>query len=168
MNKPGSKSENKPANKLNWHRVEDFDRSEFPRGILKNMSADFMEQLFAFRKRLNAALIPSPLQEGWVRMDGSPGSQHYAVGRLSTAGDVFLAEGADARYAFTLACQFFNGVGIYYDTHINGKPRIMLHLDTREVPTVWCRHQGEYLYPARGGRDADVFYYLLGRNGKSA
>lgn len=149
------------ASKLDWSQIENFKKSEFPAGILRQTSGELIEQLAKYRTHLGKALYPSPDPEGWVRMTGSEESQHYAVGRRSTAGDVFLSSSQDARYAFTLACQYFNGVGIYYDTKLNGQPRIMLHLDLRDTPTVWCRHHGEYLYPAKGGRDADAFYHLL-------
>jgi len=158
-------SKTKPASNLNWSKINHFNKNEFPKGTLDNLSADFITRLDQYRQHLNSPLTPSPVPAGWIRTSGSPNSQHYAVGRLSTAGDVFLspATAQDARFAFTLACQYFSGVGIYYDTEISGEPRIMLHLDIRDKPTVWCRHKGEYLYPARGGRDADVFYFLLNK-----
>lgn len=154
----------KSADKLNWKNIQHFSKSEFPNGSLEKTSALFIERLAEYRAALGKAITPSPLLAGWIRTSGSESSRHYAVDRLSDAGDIFLSKGTDARYAFTLACQFFNGVGIYYDTQLSkDEPRIMLHVDMRPTPTVWARHRGEYLYPARGGRDADVFYFLLNK-----
>lgn len=151
------------ASLLTKKQLPNFKKSEFPKGALDNLSANHMLKVQAFRTALNQALFPSPVTDGWFRKTGSKDSRHYAVGRLSDACDVFLSLDTDARFAFLLACQFFAGVGIYYDTQLAGEPRIMLHLDSRETPVVWCRHKGEYLYPAKGGRDADIFFYLLNK-----
>lgn len=158
-----STNKQKPASTLTKKQLPNFKKSEFPRGTMNNVSADHLLKIQAFRTELGVPLIPSPVTEGWFRKTGSETSRHYAAGRLSDAGDLFLSADTDARTAFLLACQHFNGVGIYYDTQISGEPRIMLHLDSREVPVTWCRHKGEYLFPARGGRDADVFFYLLNK-----
>lgn len=152
-----------PATKLNWKTIDNFSKDEFPEGVLANLDAEFIRTLSKFRDNLGSELYPSPLPDGWVRTKGSKGSQHYAVGRLSTAGDVFLSESQDPRTAFTRACQYFKGVGIYYDTIYEGKPRIMLHIDTRDTATTWCRHKGNYIYPNKSKAEADTFYFLLNR-----
>jgi len=152
-----------PASKLQWP-LEHFSKEEFPVGVLKKTSSNLITRLAEFRKALGSSLIPTPVPEGIVRTDErSSGSQHYAIDRLSTAIDVFLPDTTDARVAFILACQFFTGVGIYYDTSLKGKPRVMLHLDMRESPLVWCRHKGDYHYPVNGKLSADNFFYLLNK-----
>lgn len=45
------------------------------------------------REASGLPLIPSPVHDGWARTSGSKGSRHYAVGRLSDAGDIFPARG---------------------------------------------------------------------------
>jgi len=151
-----------PASELDWEKIPYLSPEEFPPNTLHKISSLLIEKISQFRTELRSGITPSPVPAGWIRTDGSQASQHYAVDRLSTAGDIFLAKKQDARYAFLLACSHFTGVGIYYDTKYLYR-RIMLHVDLRETPTTWCRHKGKYYYPARGGEDAEVFFTLLAK-----
>ena len=132
------------ASKLNWSDIQHFKASEFPSGVLDSVDSKLIHTLDAFRKLLGAIVTPSPVAEGWVRKSGSKSSQHYAVDRLSLAGDVF--PNCDIFYAALIAVQAgFTGVGIYFDTKLNGNPKPMLHVDMRDGPLVmWVRDKSSY------------------------
>lgn len=153
------------AQNMKWNSNH-FDQSEFPSNSLEHISAKFMRRLFAFRELTGVPMTPSPNPDGWARFTGSKGSRHYAVRRLSDAGDLFPAEDADIRLLLVQACQMFNGFGFYLDTKLNGKSRTMIHLDQRPMPLVWARYRGEYIYPSNSRKDSDRFFYLLNNAGR--
>jgi len=124
-----------------------FSPSEFPDGALDHMCPRFAEKLIFFREELGrmqpgAYIIPSYLSGAWFRKDdAAKNSRHYAVGRLSDAGD-FFPHGCDIRRAYMLAVSMFGGVGFYLDTNQG----VMLHCDLRTDQVLWCRHRGRYVY----------------------
>lgn len=109
--------------------------------------------LQAIRNAGGFPIYPGPSQNNWGRTYGSKGSEHYAVGRLSTAGDVFPEKGKALRF-WILAQGFeeIGGIGLYLDTKgIDGRPWIMAHYDLRvdRQPhrLLWVRDEtGNYWY----------------------
>jgi hypothetical protein len=100
---------------------------------LQYMDAGLILAIQELRLISGISIIPSPVISGWYRFTGRTTSTHYAVNRLSNAGDIFPRRG---RIMETwLRAQYiskFNGFGIYLDTNgPDGKPWMMLHLDTR-------------------------------------
>ena len=92
-------------------------------------------------------IIPSPVIAGWYRNSGSETSRHYAVGRLSDAGDIFPARGRTLDLWLTvLSHSDINGIGLYTDTNgPDGRPWIMMHIDLRPGNRVlWIRDEGKY------------------------
>ncbi len=105
--------------------------------------------LQAIRTQGGFPIFPGLLQANWGRTRGSETSEHFAVGRLSTAGDVFPQRGHVMRF-WTL-CQgqeLAGGIGLYLDTRRNGQPWLMVHFDLRPRPRLmWVRDEaGNYWY----------------------
>lgn len=146
-----------------WDELDHFKESEFPASVTEKVSPAFLCKLDNFRKELGCAVIPSPLAGGWFRTDGSTTSRHYIGSgnmlRKSDAGDVFPS--CDIFHALITAVRCgFTGIGLYFDTTLGGKPKHMLHLDTRPGELViWTRDNKKYttIYPRP---NADVFDLL--------
>lgn len=132
-----------------------FSESEFPETAL-GVDPELIDRLDELRDRLNAPVHPSRDPGGWVRFSGSEESRHYVM--QADAGDVFPERALDA---FLIAVHLFCGVGIYYDTNRSDlQPGAMLHVDLRPDLTIWCRHEGRYIYPARSIKERKAFWRL--------
>lgn len=148
-------------------KLDHFSATEWPdhETTLAHVHSGLILSLESFRHEFcDVPLTPSPVTAGWYRLDGSETSQHYAVGRLSLAGDLFPKH--DARRVFLLAmtCGLFTGIGFYNDTNgPDGTPKYMIHVDkrTKGGRVVWVRDNGEYLYPANGGEQEKRFWEVL-------
>lgn len=146
-----------------WDELNHFSEKEFPAGVTKKVSPAFLCKLDKFREALGCAVIPSPRAGGWFRTDGSTTSRHYIGSgemlRQSDAGDVF--PNCDIFHALITAVRCgFTGIGLYFDTTLGGKPKHMIHLDTRPGNLViWTRDNKKYttIYPRP---NADVFDLL--------
>lgn len=137
-----------------------FSRREFPPGrLFDDTDPEHFATVIRWREACGVPLNPSPWvsddgrSSGCCRFKGSPTSQHYARGRLAQAGDYFPAH-ARAMTAWLHAIRFFGGVGLYLDTQYNGRPRRMVHVDSRTGrPLWWVRKDRVYVYesvePAR-------------------
>ena len=95
------------------------------------------------------SIFPGGYQDNWGRTGGSKTSEHYAVGRLSTAGDIFPARGKVLRLWIILQnIEWVGGLGLYLDVNgPDGQPWIMLHYDLRESKnerTFWIRDAYKY------------------------
>lgn len=128
------------ASLIFWEFITNFTEDEFSHVNLEDLSEDWVIELQNYRDILGCQIFLSPDPEAFCRYDGSKTSRHYAVGRLSNAGDVFpnchIAE------AFLSALRTrFGGIGVYLDTHFKGQKMPMLHLDMRLVDNqaVWIR-----------------------------
>lgn len=116
---------------------------------LSKMDAEFILTLQHFRINYKIPMTPSPLERAWYREEPEDKySRHYAVDRLSDAGDLFpKLKKAYTCWNHAIRCGLFNGIGLYLDTHFHNKPWPMLHLDTRPGDKViWFRDEGVY-YP---------------------
>jgi len=143
-------------------KLRHFDASEWGRpDELERVDARLLHALDEYREHLGRPLHPSPAPGAWARGEGSPGSRHYAVGRLADAGDLFPE--APLRTAWRVAVQsrLFGGIGLYVDTHFRGVRWPMLHLDLREERIWWARVEGRYVYPQQEGEAEDEFFRLL-------
>lgn len=139
----------RPASELDQRQ----DYPSFPEfkqfGIpLDRVGARLVLAIQRFRDVSGIALIPSPVIAGWARNTGSANSQHWALGRLSTAGDLFPARGkALSAWLNAIGMPEFGGVGIYNDTNgPDGRPWVMIHVDLRPESVWWIRDTGRYLY----------------------
>ena len=149
-----------------WDSIKWFTPNEFPKGSLENIEAKLIYFLDGYRDLLDEKVIPSPVAAGWYRFDGSMTSRHYAVRRLSDAGDVFPQ--CDIRKALVVAmgCPWWGGIGVYLDTTgPSGKPEPMLHLDLRPRRVLWMRvkenGKERYIYPLRSKQEMqDYMRYL--------
>lgn len=127
-----------------------FTASEWPDpNILSLVHARVLQNLDTLRDRYGEPIHPSQHPDGWARQRGSVTSQHYAVGRLSTAADVFPAGDVLACWLEALRMPEWGGIGLYLDTKLNAaQPGAMMHLDLRTGPRrLWVRNEiGEYIY----------------------
>lgn len=121
------------ADQLDWSTIDYFRPSEFitPDGqsMLDFIHPDIIKAADEFRRRLGVPVMISPAAGAMARFSGSKTSQHYAVGRRSTALDVMPAAGTSLRAAYRAAesVRLIGGIGVYPDW----RPRPGLHLDTR-------------------------------------
>jgi len=146
-------------------KASELKQSDYPNfpefkkwGIdLSDIDAALITTLQSVRTTYGSPITPSPLQEGWSRMNGSKTSRHYAVGRLSDAGDIF----PDRDRVLDLWLQIqqrgdIGGIGLYVDTNgVDGKPWPMIHIDLRLDRLLWTsdilRGKRKYHYfPSEG------------------
>ena len=134
---------------IDFDSLDYFSASEFPEGVDRYCDPVFMMKLNLFREALGCAVIPSPRKAAWYRHKAGKNNRHFVgpadqPSRLSDAGDVFPQ--CDPFYALVTAIECgFTGIGLYYDTHLNGDQRWMMHLDTRPGDLVmWERRNWRY------------------------
>ena len=148
---------------IQWERVKYFKEQEFPEEDNLNLvEPALIYTLDKFREFLGSKIHPSPEPGALVRSWGSTKSRHYAIGRKSDAVDVFPS--CDVRKAFIAAMSFrrWGGVGVYFDTHYDGFPKPMLHLDLRPgAVQVWYRINNKYYLPLRDYSDMHRFFNLM-------
>ena len=146
------------------HLTLNSDFPHFPELIdydipLELIDSRVITTLQQMRYALGHPIHPSPLRDAWARLDGKPTSQHYAVGRLSKAGDIFPARGR-LMACWLVAQQITDvrGLGLYSDTNgPDGDPWPMMHFDLRNVKRVfWVREGGQY-FTLNGVEDRDFW-----------
>ena len=108
------------------------------------IDADLILVLQRLRAMSGIPIIPSPDTEGWARTRGDHDSRHYAVDRLSDAGDIFPSRGRCLDlFLRAQQMQEIGGIGIYSDTRgPDGNPWPMIHIDLRPYyrkRTIWAR-----------------------------
>lgn len=138
------------ATKLNqkkdYPNFPEFKEFNIP---LKFIHKDLIITLQKLRNLSSIPITPSPISAGWARLNGSSTSRHYAVNRLSDAGDIFPARGKLMTcWTHAQAMPNIGGLGLYSDTKgVDGYSHLMLHIDLRSHPRVyWVRENGRYWY----------------------
>lgn len=121
-----------------------FSPSEFPPGELERANPILLQLLGRLRDSLGAPIYPSPAPGALARLDGSEASKHYAVGRQSTAIDVFT-EAPSAEF-FRHAVHWFTGVGFYPFGQRRGTRWPRWHLDMRDSPLWWYQISKSPIY----------------------
>ena len=139
--------------------LERFKKHEFP-SVREISLADpiVFKTLDNYAICLKQPVHPSPARGALSRTYGSKLSQHYAVGRLSTAVD-FFPDG-DIMIAWITALHYFGGVGAYFETHYQGEKRIMIHGDLRNKQVLWYRDKSSYHYIHSPKQYKDLFNML--------
>lgn len=148
---------------IDWKTVYKLSAREFSEDPNEHAEPKLIYSLGFLRKLTNEKMFPSPAPGALARMEGRNSSQHFAVGRKSTASDVFC-EGIPIANVFSiLSSKWFNGVGIYIDTiGPDGLPWIMFHLDLRpigfdtETPLIWIT---EKEYDFKKGKTVTKYRY---------
>lgn len=128
-----------------WFDISEFKNCPHPELIDPRL----IRSLDELRDRTGIPLHPSRHPMGWTRTTGSKTSRHYAVGRLSDAGDLFPAHSAVDVILAAHRMPAFGGFGLYLDTKISElQPGPMIHLDLRPGPErYWVRiESGDYVY----------------------
>lgn len=131
-----------------WGLVDNFAASEWKQNSSELYDLDFGVILMADRVRdaIGVSMYPSPVDGAFSRKYGSTTSRHYAVGKLSIAGDFFIPNMSAVEVLVRLYAMKDRpkGLGIYLDTIYNGVPCVMIHIDLREDEALWIRDGGEY------------------------
>jgi len=145
----------KGSRKMKASELDEKQYPNFPELIDFNIPLNFIDaevvlKLQELREMFGFPILPSPIEEGWARKNGSKDSQHYAVDRLSTAGDIFPERG------YIIDCWLtaqqipeIMGLGLYLDTNgIDGNFWPMMHFDLRKTSkrVFWIRENGKYYY----------------------
>lgn len=161
------------ASSMDFGIIRRFVPSEFPGKALEYLDESIVRALDEYAIHLKHPVSPSTNPDGFYRFGGSERSRHWVgpapsivtgkedVRRLSTAVDVFPYCDVGEAFEAAVNCREFGGIGIYYDTQYGGKPRPMFHFDLRESPLWWCRVEGKYFYPFKGGSSRKLFYEML-------
>lgn len=129
--------------------------NEWPQKIIHKVHTRMFDIAIEHRSISGCVMIPSPDPEAHVRF--TDGNSLHCVGAdglgMSHAGDFFgRNDQADKMWAASIANERIGGVGIYFDTHLNGERRAMYHFDDFEVRKahVWwvCPNaeKREYIY----------------------
>lgn len=158
------------ASELDFSTIANFSASEWPEGVLENMSSSIILALTDLRSSLpnDHRMTPSPLAAAHVRE--SSDSRHSLLwsdgtARLSDATDFFMHDWNHAYAAWhkAVAHPLIGGVGFYLDKHLNYKNTPMLHIDGRREKLMWvCYKDGSrdrYVY---FHRDPKLFFKLMG------
>ena len=123
---------------------------------LSRIDKRLIDALIDIRYLSGIPITPSPSIDGWYRDSGSEKSRHYAIGRLSDAGDIFPARGRVLDlWLVVLSHPDINGIGLYTDTNgPDGRPWIMMHIDLRQTKKLlWIRDCGKYYYLDKDKKD---------------
>lgn len=166
------------ATDLNWDDVFGFSYEEWNNAtanhnkeyglsldsVLDHIDARWVLNASALRKDWGKSIFVSPVAGAWVRHYGSERSTHY-VGRdydecLAIGGDVFPKGQKEELGGFMRAARkYYSGIGVYMDTSGPNETGIMFHLDNRPFTErlEWVRVDGEYYYPANGGKSKEMF-----------
>lgn len=143
--------------KIDWSSITYFSQNEFSENPIY-AEPELFYKLDFVRSKLNQKIFPSPAKGSLARFFGNSKTQHYAIGRKSTAVDVFCEGYPIVNFLSLLQMHTFNGIGIYLDTDgPDGKPWVMFHLDIRRTPfsilhpfiwvTTRTHQKNSYFYP---------------------
>lgn len=155
------------ASEVDWSKIKHFKQEEFPLDELGLLNRYVIEELDKVREALGVPIIISPVEGAVIRHDDfgkhvNKKSYHYfdhETGRLGQAIDVFLCSlipfvSPIQLIMRVLGCSRFRGLGMYFDTILDGEPKLMLHLDLRHEPLVWVgkrmnqHRRRTYFYPS--------------------
>lgn len=163
---------------LDWSKIRYFKPTEFPAEELCLLNKHVVEELDTLRSVLGIPIHVSPAPGAVVRHNEHAQRQRRSyhffdadTGKLGQAIDVFL----DTLTPFpspihiinhTFAFTRFRGLGLYFDTTLNGVPKLMLHLDLRHSPTIWFvrRVSLNIEQPGRKGSRREYVYPKTTRN----
>jgi hypothetical protein len=124
---------------------------EWPQEAIPYMTGKIIQTSIMIREITGCSMIPSPDPAAHVRHDSGT-SQHSTDNKTkkSTATDQFLNNGQVATFwVLAQTCPDLGGFGLYFDTRLNGKKRVMAHLDNRKDRMLWLcpdQEKREYIY----------------------
>jgi len=124
---------------INWGLIEFFTPGEFSEDPNLYAEPQLIMNLDEYRRQLGRRVHPSPVKGALARLDGSTTTEHYAVGRKSTAVDIFPEGSILEAWTLALVSGLWGGIGVYFDTKYAYKPHCMLHLDLRKKHLIWYR-----------------------------
>jgi len=118
-----------------------LNRSEWPAKALGFMSDGIIEVAQDVREICNTAMVPSPDPEAHVRF--KDGSSLHCVGSggdsKSKATDLFILDNSASARVWSLvqSVEAVGGFGMYFDTHLGGEKKTLIHVDTRDERLLW-------------------------------
>lgn len=117
-------------------------QSEWPDGVVAKMTPLIITTAQSVRDISGVPMVPSPDPEAHVRQKN--GTSRHDIGddglaRLADATDLFLVDNKDAGKIWKDAQRVpgVGGFGIYFDTHLNGAKRVLIHIDNRPGRLMW-------------------------------
>lgn len=131
--------------------MSNLNQSEWPAGTVEWMTDSIFTIAFAVRDVTRCAMIPSPDPAAHVRHDNST-SQHSTKNKQgkSNATDIFLRnDQAEQFWSLAQRVPGLGGFGIYFDCHLAGEKRVLVHLDGRPERLLWVcpdQEKREYIY----------------------
>lgn len=130
---------------------------------VKAANQTLFNYLDRLRDLIGEPIYPSPVKGALARFEGDIHTQHYAVDRLSTAIDIFVAGDQYRNYRIITGCGLFTGVGIYFDTFYNNTSWPMFHVDLRpeQWTKLWMREDGNYIYPDSSVESATKYWAAI-------
>ena len=118
-----------------------LQKNEWPKAVRPLLDPNVYELALAVRTVADTPMVPSPDPEAHVRY--TDGASLHCVGvrgnKRSMATDLFLLDPSGVAQAWVQAQSIsaLGGFGIYFDTSLGGKKRVLFHLDTRQKRTLW-------------------------------
>jgi len=141
-----------------------FSPSEFSEDI-SHASPALLESLDELRGLYGDKIYPSPVPGALARFEvADQDSQHYAgEGHKSKAVDWFPGGSVQKAWLMAVSCGKFGGIGVYFDTHYEGRKWPMLHTDLRDrTPALlWYRMNGRYYYFQYNDEHMQKFFGLM-------
>jgi len=154
---------------INWAKIPDFQPHEFPEDPNKHADPQLMYSLQDYRYLLGRAFFPSPVPGALARDDKS--SEHFSNDKFKSRAIDGFPKGCPAdAWQIALSSQLWGGIGLYLDTHYQGKKWVMLHLDLRPLGhnhanntvLLWIRDKnGKYVYPQYEKRGMKYLFKTL-------
>jgi len=117
-----------------------IEKHEFPEGVVEWQDPAAFIMFRQVRAATGCAMTPSPDPEAHVRHNDDGESEHSTRGRsrMSTAGDFFIrANQVSTFWVRAQAVSGLGGLGLYFDTQLDGEDRPLVHIDTRRGRLLW-------------------------------
>lgn len=128
-------------------KIKNFSINEFPEDPVKFADPKLIINLDRLREFIGSAINISPVKGALARFDiNAKNSQHYAVGRKSTAIDIFIDCDPFEAFVKILQSKLFNRAGFYPNWKYKDKITGGFHLDLKDQNLMWYRDNGEYYY----------------------
>lgn len=130
-------------------------REEWPAEVLPHMSERILDIAIDHRKRSGLVMIPSPNPRAHIRYRN--GNSLHDIGEdgsaFAYATDFYGRNDQAAQMWFSLTANpHVGGIGVYFDTKLNGNKRVLFHMDDlakRGARMMWVcpdQEKREYIY----------------------
>ena len=113
--------------------------SEWPTGTIQNMTLGIIRTAKQLREKTGTPMVPSPDPAAHIRFKEGTSRHCVTSSRQSDATDLFILDNLDAARVWhqALAMSEIGGLGIYFDSQLNGKMKVLFHIDNRPDRLLW-------------------------------